>query len=281
MNIFKELVHSVYDCKSYVMFMKDRKRKTFLYAMILVVLYYVLSIGIPFMRFQLETGGILHIADEYLPDFKIENGKVKVFDVIEYEDGDVYVSVNTLPGNRIDAAEMMQKLHSYSQVIIMDSEQLVLRDGSRVETIYYRDLNPGLYVTKQLLLETVRPYVNTIMTVGLVLVFLFMTASFFLGVLTVALIGMVIASCMDHPMTFGEAYQMAVYTRTLPLVIKAFVLFLPIWIPMFFIINFGISAGLFCGAVRAVKMQGKSESPLEFYSEKSEYDWERRWKADE
>ena len=36
MNVFSELIHSVYDLKSYGIFLKDRKRKTFLFGFLLV-----------------------------------------------------------------------------------------------------------------------------------------------------------------------------------------------------------------------------------------------------
>ena len=279
MGIFKELGHSMYDCKSYSVFLKDKKRKTFLYAVLLILLYYFFTIGIPVIRFRAETGGLIHIVHQYLPDFRIAGGRIEVDDVVEYEDDEIYVFINTAPGSFLDEEEVIRRLRSRKIVIVMDSEQLVLQGNGEFQNVYYEDLDPDLYLTKALLLETARPYVNGILAVGLVLVFLFMAAAFFLGVLVVALICMIVVSCMKYTLTFGEVYKLAVYTRTLPLAVKAAISFLPFGIPMFFIINFGISVCIFAGAVRAMKGQKVEDQPLKFYSEGMEPEEERyRWR---
>ena len=82
-----------------------------------------------------------------------------------------------------------------------------------------------------------------------------MTALFFFGVLFVALIGMAVASALKYRLTFGQLYLLGIYSRTLPLIIKALVSFLPFRIPMFWAINFGISIIILALAIKKMKEQ--------------------------
>lgn len=271
MNVFKELVHSLYDYKCYGMFLKNRKRKTFLYAILLILLYCFFTIGGPVIRFQVKTGGIIHLLNLYVPDFKLEDGRLAVADIIEYEDSDFYVLINTM-SESLNETEIIQKLHSHTTAIIMNSNQIVLQSINGMKKFRYRDLDPTMLLTKKLLLDIVRPTLNGIMSIVLLLTFLFKAASFFLGALIVALICMIVASCMKYNLTFGEVYKLAIYTRTLPLLIKAALSFLSIGIPMFFIINIGISICIFREAIRAMKEQWLKDRPLKFYSEGMETD---------
>ena len=51
MNVLKELLHSVYKLDSYPVFMQDRKRKTFLFGFLLVLLYFMITVFVPLMKY--------------------------------------------------------------------------------------------------------------------------------------------------------------------------------------------------------------------------------------
>ncbi len=54
MNIFREMSLSVYSFKSYKEFLNNRKSKVFLFAIVVMLIYFVLTIIVPF--FQLGSG---------------------------------------------------------------------------------------------------------------------------------------------------------------------------------------------------------------------------------
>ncbi|MFW6680095.1 DUF1189 family protein [Lacrimispora sp. AGF001] len=97
-----------------------------------------------------------------------------------------------------------------------------------------------------------------------------MTGLFFFGVLVIALIGMIVTSCLKYRLTFGQLYQISVYARTLPLLLNAIVSFLPFSIPMFGIINFGISVLFLVVAIQKMK-ESDLAKPIEIVSEQSDY----------
>lgn len=157
MNVFSELVHSIYDCKSYKAFLNDKKRKTFLFGFLLVLIYFLVTIIVPFVRFQMSTGGIVRLADEVIPDFSIADGRLSVERQFEFEEGDTYVYVNTEePGIAED--EILENLYQYGTVIIADSQNVIIKSNGQVETLMMSDLD--LEITKDELIQTFRPFVT-------------------------------------------------------------------------------------------------------------------------
>lgn len=264
MNVFSEMVHSIYDCKSYSVFLKDRKRKTFLFGFLLAAFYFLLTIMVPFIRFQMSTGGIMKIVDEFVPDFSIEDGQLDVEEQFEFEDGDTYVYINT-KDEGMAQDKIPEKLYQYGSVMIADSDSFVLKSNGQVQSLLFSDLD--LEITKSEVIEMFSPFVTIMIVVVMVIIFLFMEAALFFGVIFVALFGMIVASCMQAKLTFGELYKLGMYTRTTPLLIKAVLSFLPFGIPFFWIISLGISLGYLAGAIRKMDTPDLGGQPLEFYSE--------------
>ena len=95
MNIFKELVLSVYSYGSYKEFLKNRRSKVFGFGLMLVLLYFIITIGIPYLMFHLETGGYGAMIEEYVPDFELEDGYLQIDEVFEYDHNGTYFYIDT------------------------------------------------------------------------------------------------------------------------------------------------------------------------------------------
>ncbi len=74
MNIFKEMVLSTYSYKSYGEFLKNKKGKVFGFGIVLMLIYFAVTVGIPFAKFQITTGGIAAIIEDNVPDFELSDG---------------------------------------------------------------------------------------------------------------------------------------------------------------------------------------------------------------
>lgn len=268
MNVFKELTLSVYDTKSYKEFLKNKPTKVFLAGMVLMVVYFLLTMVAPFMKFQIEYGGFANIIQEYVPDFELKDGVLWTEETFEYEEGGTYILIDTDPDFYFyNADEIEYYISDYYQVILMDSEKVIIKDKGQIQSAYFSDL--GIDFTKENLFGFV-PYAYLIVGAFLLIAFLFMTGAFFFGVLFVALLGMIAASCMKFQLTFGQLYLLGIYARTLPILIKAVLSYLPFTIPMFFVINFGISVLYLVLAIQKMRDQGLAV-PLEFTSEQNNY----------
>ncbi len=266
MNVFKEMALSVYSLKSYKEFLKNRKAKVFGFGVLLLLIYFMITILIPFVVSQMGSENVRKVFEEGIPDFELSDGYLWVDDVIEVEQNGRYIYIDTDPQYYFYSAEEMRPyLTDYSMVILMDSEKMIVKNNGELQELYFSDIDYEL--SKEDVLGWI-PYLYLIMAIVMIFMYIWMTALFFFGVLFVALIGMVVSSCMKYQLTFGQLYLLGVYSRTLPLLIKAVVSFLPIDIPFFFIINFGISVLFIVGAIQKMKEQ-QLQQPLQFTSENS------------
>jgi len=258
MNIFVEMVHSVLRPRSYAGFLNDKKGKTFLYGFVLVLIYFFITIMVPFISFQLSTGGIVNLADEFVPDFTIENRTVHVSRPVKLEEGGMYVLVDTdstfIGGSGDSDADAA--LEAYDRVLLMDSKQAVFKSNGQIQQIAYEDLDGDLFMTKEIMLDSLRSVVNMILVAGAVFILAGMELLFFLGVVFVALFGMVVASCMKCRLAFGQLYKLGVYARTAPLLLKALLSFMPFGIPMFFVISICISLCYIGAGIRYMEAPG-------------------------
>ncbi|MCI8660256.1 MAG: DUF1189 domain-containing protein [Lachnospiraceae bacterium] len=273
MNVFSELIHSVYDLKSYSLFLKDKKRKTFLFGFLLVLIYYLITIILPLVRFQVSTGGVMHMIEEVVPDFSIADGRLDMKEQFEFADGDTYFFVDT-KNEDMAQEKLLENLRSYSVVLIVDSQNVVVKSNGQVQMLDISDYD--LDITKSELIEMLAPFVTIVIGVVLILVFLFMEVTFFFGVLFVGLFGMIVASCVQAKLTFGELYKLGIYTRTTSLLLKAVFSFLPVGIPFYPIVSLGISLAYLAGALRKMNTEDLGGRPVVFYSEGMEKDrWSR------
>ena len=224
----------------------------------------------------MSTGGIVKIVDEVVPDFAIADGRLDVEEQFEFAEGDTYFFVDT-KDEAMTEEMILENLRRYGTVLIADSENLIVKSNGQVQTLQIADLD--IEITKSEIITMFRPFVNLAIGIILVIVFLFMQATFFFGVIFVALFGMIVASCMQTKLTFGELYKLGIYTRTTPLLIKALLSFLPFGLPFFWIISLGISLGYLAGAMRSMNTQDLGGQPVVFHSEESAL--EDRWKRPE
>lgn len=261
MNIFKELILSIYSYKSYGEFLKNKKSKVFLFAIVLMFFYFLFYMPVPFAFNMITAGTFAEQIEDALPEFELKDGYLWMEEPYEYDDGREYICIDTDPEYVFyNADEIGEYLYGYTRAILMDSEKMILKSNGVIRELYFTDLE--LELNKQSLIN-LAPFIYLIVGITMVLSYLWMTALFFFGVLFVALIGMIVASCMNYQLTFGQSYLLGIYARTLPLIIKSVVNLLPFGIPFFFVINFGISVLIIGCAIRRMK-ESMLRKPLEF-----------------
>jgi len=258
MNVFKEIIYSIYNYKYYPNFLKNKKSKVFWVGVLLVTLYFLITMIFPATIRHFIIGGIADAIEENVPDFSLKDGILSIDKSFEFEEGDTLVYIDTSPDFVFyEMDEMEEALEDYRQVILMDSEKVIIKDSGEIQQMYYDAL--GLDFERDDLMKFV-PYVYAFIIIFWIIAYIWDVAVFFFGVLFIAIIGMIIASCMKKQITFGQIYMMGVYSRTLPLMIKALVSFLPFSIPMFWVLNFGVSVVILVVAMNYI--QDKPKAPV-------------------
>lgn len=251
MNIFKEMAFSIYNYGSYKEFLKNKKSKVFGFGMLLMLFYFLITMIIPVAKTQIIEGSFAYQFSENIPEFELSDGELWVDGVFEYEGGGSYIYIDTDPQYFLYGADRMKEyLYGYTQAVLMDSEKIIVKSEGQVQELYFSDLD--FTFSKDDLMKLV-PFMYLLLVALMIIAFVWMSALFFFGVLFVALLGMIVASCMKYQLTFGQLYLLGIYSRTLPLIIKALLSLFNINIPFFFIINFGISVLIIGLAINKMK----------------------------
>lgn len=257
MGTLKDFVTSLYKYKEYPKFLGYRKRRVFGFGVLLVTFYFLLTIVLPVVRFQITTGGLHKLLNETLPDFELSDGTLWAEDVYEYEDGNTIFIVDTT-GNEI---EIDYLLHNYNELFLLDAEKMLVKSEGETNILFYDEL--GLEFNRAQAIELIN---NFAVVGGLLLgivIYFWMWGTFFLGVLFVTLIAMIISAGMKTGLPFGRIYKLAVYSRALPLVIKAVFSVLLITIPFFWIINFGLSLIILAAAFNQIKSEQQRQQAVQ------------------
>ena len=259
MNIFKEMALSIYSFGSYKEFLQNKKGKVFGFGVMLMLIYFVITMLIPGLVTVFAPNGGIHTVLENIPDFELKNGELWIDDVVEIDQNGTYICIDTDPEFVFyDADDMEPVLREYTNAILVDSEKMIVKSEGQVQGIYFSDIE-GEFNKESLIGLLPMLYIGFV--IGMFFIYIIATALFFFGVLFVALLGMIVASALRYQLTFGQLYLLGVYSRTLPLIIKAVVSFLPFNIPYFWVINFGLSVLLL---FLAIKKMSEEQPPQQY-----------------
>ncbi len=237
MNVFKEMGCSIGKPAVYPYFLKNKKGKIFGYGMLLLTCYFLLSAFIPLLSLQIKSGGIGHVVNDFLPDFELSREGFWIEEQVFLDEGDTYVDLD--PNYYFDEESAYDFARSYSTVIMMDPEKIIIKSNGQMETLYCSDLGDDVFSKKSVLAMV--PMIYIIIIVGLLFYYIWIAALFFFGVLLVALAGMILSSVLKAKLTFGQIYIFALYGRTLPLLVKGLLKLAGLSIPFFWVINFGVT----------------------------------------
>lgn len=255
MNIFAEMIHSIYDIPGYAKFLKNRMGKTILYGFVLCLFYFLATTGISAVLSVGLSGSTGNILSELIPDFSLKDGVLKVDQPLElkqYDDyqGGIYLKVDT-SGDWVEETSDVDLL-AFDKVVFVDKEHLLVKNGDEIVRCSLAELELGSW-TRDSLLEEWLPYIKIGLVVGGIFLIWTEFLGFFLGVLVTALMGAAIAGLLHYRMRFDDLCKLAVHARTLPMLLKVICEWIPVMLPFFMVVNFGISAVYLWKAIRYLR----------------------------
>jgi maltodextrin utilization protein YvdJ len=242
MKIIREMWNSIWNLDYYPEFLKNKKKKVFGFGALLIFFFSLLTMWLPVGQFFLETGGFKNMITENVPEFELAAGKLSLSKNIHLEGNGYYIDINTDASNDIseNTAGLREALRLDDEVIAMDSSKMIIKNrGYQAQTIPY-SMFGDLSMNKDQLYQLV-PYMYVFYVLAMVIFYVVQVGMFFFELLFIAMLGQLLAGMTHTSIRFGKVYQLAVYTRTLPLIIKAAVAFVPGGVPEIWIVTLLIS----------------------------------------
>jgi len=217
MNIFSELFYSCAGVRKYPVFLKNKGGKVFLYVM-LVILVYTAIIHVKTIP---DTNAFIAEAQEAImefSDFELKSGKLRMEESFYLEEDGILVMIESEYGSYINEygkSEWYEMLQEYESVLIMDETTLLFKTDGSLEIGDYQE---DLVFNRETVLGWL-DYVYPIVIAFLILGYVGSVMWYFFMALFVALAGMIICTFMKQNLTFGQIYKLALYAKTLPILI--------------------------------------------------------------
>lgn len=232
--MIQDFVSSLWNYRAYPDFLKRRKHHVFFFGAFLSLLFWLFTVCVPVIGFQLRTGGLHSYLQEKLPDFvfELKDGKLSANQHFRYATGRVYIDVNTDADNQLELnSQDMRTLLALNDVVLaVNSERLIYKAGptealqpSNVQLIEFSQME-DLSFRKADVLKTV-PYLVRAAILVMVLTYFIQLAGFFLWLLVIAAFGRLLGMVLGVRLRYGDIYKLSAYTRSAPVLLGA-VLFL-------------------------------------------------------
>lgn len=213
MNIFREMFHAVFDIDAYPSFAKNRRGKVFLYALVLTVILFCITLASIWISFRQEMGGGISWAyEKYVPDFELKNGKFSLASPVSVDTQEIYLKIDTdsdvFQSLTIDDLDHISQEHE--AVVIADADKMYI--SNQMTRTEYEFKNSSGNIDK----ASVKHIVMMSIKVGVVIGFLIMLVSYFIEALIYALVGLVYAKIIGaRNLRYGKIFIFAIYGATL------------------------------------------------------------------
>ncbi|MEH7109992.1 DUF1189 domain-containing protein [Bacillus sp. JJ1764] len=235
MNIFKQLIKSIYSPKDIALFRFQGIGKTILYVFFLTFISVLPSIV--YFSTALSSGldSARSFVNDETPNFSIKNGvlsaKTNVPITIRKEDFTFFLD----PTGAVDEADVAGEGNSFALL----KDQFVVSAGGQSETYPY-SMMEGLDITKKDLIDlidSVDGVKGIIIPVISIFIYLFSSAASFIEVSVLALVGLLVKNLLGRNLTYRHLWRIAAYSETLPTLFFTIMAALKTTVPNSFMIN--------------------------------------------
>lgn len=218
MNLAKQFLVSVYSFHEYPRLLYVKGIKVFIYFLLFTLIITVFQFG-PMAYSYINAGKAHGIVKNYVPDFKIENGKFQC-ESVSISDSGVKIYINTDEEFNIDAMAKGASIY-----FIADSNNYAFSDGVNVTKGTFSDIES--FSKDDLLLITENgALIDTVLIITIIISAL-ISAVFALAIL-ICLISIVNGFTTKTPLKFSHKLKLAVYVRTFPVLLKILIAYMGI-----------------------------------------------------
>jgi len=256
MNIFKQLIKSIYSPRDIALFRFQGIGKTILFVFLLTFISILPSII--YLSTAISTGinTARTIITDKAPDFSIKNGKLSAkTDVPVTIDRDDFTFIID-PTGAVSEEDVMDQGNTFAML----KDEFALAAGGRVDSYPYSMLE-GLTITKSELLtfiDTIGDMKGIIIPVVSLFIYLFSSAASFIEVTVLALIGLVLKNLLGRNLHYRQLWRMAAYSETLPTLFFTIMTAIKTSVPNSFFINWFVVIIVLYLAVKEVPKPKKA-----------------------
>lgn len=248
MNIFSEIPYSFAGVKQYPEFLKNKTGRVVGYVFLLVFIYFAIAQ----MRTIPDTIDTVSSVQEMLDQgsyFEMDSGRLYISEPFYFDALGVYLSIDTSYGSYIqeyDKWEWEESFEDYGAAIVLDATSALIIEGGEAEIFDYPE---DISFTKDEVYGLLG-IAYIVVLLYLVFAYIFSVAGYFFSALFVALVGLIANSSSVYKLSFKYIYILALYAKTLPLLIKGILQLGQMGTFFYSVIGFAVGCVYVCVAIR-------------------------------
>lgn len=215
MNLVSQFTNSLHNFKAYGALARMHGGKSFLYIFLIFTLSYVIFTVNAGVRTYQVLNQVQQAIQADVPDFRLEDGRFSFAGPQPYvveEEGFLFIIDTTGETIPSDLAGVLNGL------LITETEMITVSSGW-TEIVPFDQI--PITLTKAQVLEFI-PNITGLLYIALAIWYFFAFGGKLLGILFLALTGMIAAGIFNQKLTFGNQWNIAIYASTLPILIKSF-----------------------------------------------------------
>lgn len=257
-NFFTKLYKSITDTNFYRNFLDEPLKRAITYLLGVTLIFGSISMVRTIYDLNLNMNQTIDFFDKKVPDFKLENGELTVKGrmplIIDEKNGDITIIDTTGRTNE-------SVLDKYEKGTFVSKDKIVRKESELQKREYYFSAAKEVTVTK----NNVRGLVPLLKWIYVITV-LFGLLGFFISKLLNALFLSIIVAITfkvsSIGLTFKDVYKLSLYALTLPIIISTILDIIPVYVPYFWILYYGIALYYLWKAIDNIKKDKLAEENI-------------------
>ncbi|MCX7920632.1 MAG: DUF1189 domain-containing protein [Clostridia bacterium] len=250
-NFFTKAVKSISDFGYYKNLIKQSVGKSISYLLLLCLILGTISMIRPVLEFNRGISTFISAFEKNIPEFVLENGELNVsgpMPVTTEEDGAIFI-IDTSGRTGVEA------LNNYDNGMLVLKDKMIQKNLGNIQTTEFSSL-AGLKLTKSDIGQWL-PFLKFIS----VFIVLFGLIVFIIGkllsALLISIIGLLLNAIVSAGLTFKDIFKMAVYSLTLPIILKVILSAAAINVPFFWLVYYLIAVFYVGYAMTLIKKENQ------------------------
>ncbi|MCF6408493.1 DUF1189 domain-containing protein [Pseudalkalibacillus salsuginis] len=258
MNIFKQFVMSLYSPKTIAMFRFQKIGKTIGYVFVMMLISFIfigINIAVSITNAVNEFDNALK---EDIPNFQFQNGELNsdISEPIIRQDGNqtiIFDTTGTITRDDLD---------QYSDAIAVLDDRLIVVTAGSADSFDYGMMRDVNFQKSDIVnfLNSANTLLPLIISVIILISYIFMTALKFIGITILALIGLIVKNIMKRKISYGQLWILSAYSVTLPTLFFAIIDALRITIPGQFFLYWAVAIFFLSQVIKFVPLPKPKET---------------------
>ncbi len=258
MNIFKQFVMSLYSPKTIAMFRFQKIGKTIGYVFVMMLIAFIfigINLAVSITNAVNEFDNALK---EDIPNFQFQNGELKsdISEPIIRQDGNqtiIFDTTGTITRDDLD---------QYSDAIAVLDDRLIVVTAGSADSFDYGMMRDVNFQKSDIVnfLNSANTLLPLIISVIILISYIFMTALKFIGITILALIGLILKNIMKRKISYGQLWILSAYSVTLPTLFFSITDALRITIPGQFFLYWAVTIFFLSQVIKFVPLPKPKET---------------------